>query len=188
MLDYLFDTTGFLTRTHCGPAWTETLAIRSQVANLIIWFAYTTIPFTLAFFLFKSKYKLPNRYIITLFAHFIFLCGITHFNDFLVFHYPMYRFFVLSEELTALASLPTAIYLPLTIVKLLRLPSFEELRQLNIQLNEEKQLRDVESALCDEQNKQLKAKVDQLEHELKSNNWLKASTRTIEEIKTLLET
>jgi hypothetical protein len=186
ILDYIFNYSLFLTRNHCGPGWTQTLALRSQMADFLIGLSYTSIPITLIFFYYRSKARLPKTHVLVLFALFIILCGGTHFNDIMVFHYPMYRFFVIIKELTAIASLPTAVLLPAIVMDLLKLPSFEDLRKLNTQLEQETILREKSEASCLEQNRLMTIKINQLEQELRASNWIAAKSQTLKEIKLLL--
>lgn len=113
MLDWLLDTSDFVSRNHCGAGWTPWLVWWNQTANFRIFFAYSVIPILL---LRGHRFAKANpnvsmesipRTLWIAFMAFIVLCGLTHACDVLVFRWPAYRLFTLIEEATADVSLWT---------------------------------------------------------------------------------
>lgn len=194
MWKWLWSTIGFIPRSHCGVAFTETLIVNSKFANLIIFFTYVSIPFTLLVLWLKRRKSIPKPFIMLLFSHFIFFCGLTHLNNFLAFTWPAYRYFILIEDLTALFSLITAVTLPFVVHYLLSLPSFEELRILNMKITDchqhamlELELRRQVEADCQAHNELLKIKLAELESQLTNKNWIGERYNALEELKRMLE-
>lgn len=117
-MHWLFDSTEFVTRNHCG-AWTPTLIAVNRISNLLVFLAYFTIPLVL-FYLWQNVRRNDairetiGRYpsIILCFVVFIFSCGLTHLCDVFAFDWAPYRLFTLIDLVTASVSVGTAILLP----------------------------------------------------------------------------
>ncbi len=113
---------------------------------------------------------MPAPNIFFLFVAFIFLCGLTHLADVIVFYWAPYRLFAVLSGLTAVASAITAFNLPLVVRALVNFPSEESLRRTLI----EKELA--------KRNEALKARVASLEALLQANAdrrpWRTCSART----------
>lgn len=93
---------GYCLRWDAGLLWSLVLS------NLFIGLSYFSIAFSLIHFL-RSQKQLRFNWIFAMFAAFIFACGITHFVDVISIWYPVYRLDALMLNLTAAASVSTAV-------------------------------------------------------------------------------
>jgi PAS domain S-box-containing protein len=108
MLDfftYLFDTTGFPPRWHCG-LWTAGHGWLHILSDLGVWSAYVAIPCVLAFFVLRRR-DIPFRFVFLLFCAFILACGTTHLMEAILFWWPAYRLAGLIKLFTAVVSWAT---------------------------------------------------------------------------------
>jgi amino acid transporter len=133
-MQWLFDSSEFFTRNHCGGGWTPELICLSRLANFLIFLAYCSIPFSLFVLWWNLKqlrlgHKLTrqvekisgqNKWILLLFGCFIITCGLTHLDDVIVFDYAPYRYFTSMEVLTSVFSISTALLLPLVARRILQ--------------------------------------------------------------------
>ncbi len=142
-------------RWHCGK-WTDFHGWLYILSDLAIWGAYFAIPFFLFRFITKKR-DVPLTSVFWLFVAFIFLCGLTHLMDVLMFYHPVYRFNALVRFATAVASWGTVFALFKIFPHALRLRTSVE---FEIELAERKR---VEQELRDTQSK-LEAYTKQLEH------------------------
>lgn len=127
-LGSLFDTSSFPPRWYCGQ-WTLFEGWTYITANLLIWLAYFIIPLVLLYFT-KRLTEVPLRRTLWLFSAFVLLCGLTHFNDALIFWVPIYRLNALILSLTAIVSLLTVVHLLRIMPHLLSMKSPAELEQV----------------------------------------------------------
>lgn len=121
-MQWLLDTAVFFTRNHCGVGWTPEMILVSRLVNFLIFFAYFSIPLSLAAIWWElsrmSSLKvlktavIQSRWIIVMFVFFICACGLTHLCDVLVFDWAPYRLFTLIDVITAILSVGTALMLP----------------------------------------------------------------------------
>lgn len=111
MLDYTFST-NFLPHLHCFAGDDLSLWL-NVIGNLGIFLAYMAIPARLLLFLSRQDPKIMRgrKAVLTLFATFIFSCGITHLLDVIVLWHPIYRAQTYWILWTALISLFTAIFI-----------------------------------------------------------------------------
>lgn len=123
-----------------------------------------------------------------LFMHFIFFCGWTHLNEVLVFVWPSYRFFTLITILTAIFSCITAVVLPSTVIYLIKLPSFEDIRIARDRAQEEIVRRELKEHECLDMANRLKIQVNILESQLYTSDWVAKTNVTIRKIRGMLET
>ncbi len=110
---WLFDTSPFVPRWHCGD-WDEGLGLTLIRSDIAIWLAYVLIPiggyrYAKRWGLFSDR---STCWAVWLCIAFVFLCGLTHLLNAVMFHYPLYRLLAAVEVLTAGASLGTAYALP----------------------------------------------------------------------------
>lgn len=108
-MDWLFDSTSWVPRGQCGD-WQGGLDFWFVAFNLGIAAAYLAIPAGLIDVWVAKRDKLVKPLVLVLFALFIVLCGMTHVLSALAFWWPAYRFSVLVDGLTMLASAGTAVY------------------------------------------------------------------------------
>lgn len=105
---HLFDMSPFVPRSHCGLGWDSFTILADNLANGLVFAAYIAIPLGLIVMHVHMRRirlfgELP-RWAMLSFAAFILFCGFAHFWEIVVFKYPAYRFFILWNWLTAIAS------------------------------------------------------------------------------------
>jgi hypothetical protein len=133
-ISWLFDSSLFLTRDHCGPGWTHSIQVAYMIANSVIAISYFAIPVEFAILYRSKRQELPQPQVLLLVIGFIFFCGLTHASDVLVFYWAPYRFYTAIFLITALLSLGTALYIPSAIRKIVLLPGREFVHNLNDEL------------------------------------------------------
>lgn len=106
----LFDTNRWPARWHCGY-WSDFHGWLYIISDLMIWFAYFSIPVIILNYFLKKRVGLKFHKIYFLFAAFIMLCGSTHFLDAVMFWAPFYRFNALVRLATGVVSLFTVYYM-----------------------------------------------------------------------------
>lgn len=152
----LFETDGFSSKWHCGN-WPEWLGYLSQGADASIFFSYMAISVVLAARVarFAARLNWAHQIVISLFASFIFACGLTHLAKLLSWSWPAYRLFVLIDVLCAMASIPVALLLLHPKVRALSMPRQSDdvweksLEELEIDRAERQRRNDVLQAECD---------------------------------------
>jgi hypothetical protein len=127
-MHWLFNTDLFVPKSHCGIGWNSQLSMIYQLANILIFLAYFSIPIAL-FGFWNSLRKLPilkgiDIWIIISFVIFIASCGFGHLLNVMMFWFPAYRFLTLIDTITAISSVITALILPNVIAKLLKEKGF----------------------------------------------------------------
>lgn len=109
MWEWLFDTSRFPARWHCGD-WTDFLGWLTIVSDLLIFTSYMAIPAMLVYFV-KQRKDIPFTGVFWLFAAFIILCGVTHLTEAIIFWHPVYRLAAFIKLATGLVSAVTALTL-----------------------------------------------------------------------------
>src|SRR4051812_47326224 len=130
MLDFLaplFSSDEFMPHGHCY-LWQPGIVWLHVVSDALIALAYTTIPFTLLYFV-RRRRDLPFTWIFLCFGLFIVACGATHYLEIVTLWKPWYWLSGIVKAITALASLPTAVLLVRLIPRALALPSPDDLRR-----------------------------------------------------------
>jgi PAS domain S-box-containing protein len=131
-LQKLFDT-DFMPHVFClrspGLIWLH------AVADALIALAYFIIPLGLLRLVQKRK-DLSFHWMFVLFAVFILSCGATHVLGIVTLWHPIYRFEAVVKVVTALASVATAIILVRLLPQFYELPSLEQWRRSNAELEE----------------------------------------------------
>lgn len=102
--------------------WTPKLLRLYIISDALIALSYYSIPFTLAYFVWRRK-DLQFRWMFLMFSAFILACGTTHLFSILLFWHPFYWLDAILKAITAVISIVTAIYLVKIIPQVLRLPS-----------------------------------------------------------------
>lgn len=128
IIDFLFDTSHWPPRWHCGE-WTSALGWVHIISDLAIFLAYTSIPAVLIYWCIKRR-DIPFNYLLVLFALFIVFCGSGHLVEATIFWKPVYRFDGLVKLCTAIISWTTVLALLPVIPKVLDFPKLEKLNQL----------------------------------------------------------
>ncbi|MEJ7560032.1 MAG: ATP-binding protein [Pedobacter sp.] len=122
----IFDTDDFPARWHCGN-WTDFHGWLYILSDLAIWGAYFAIPILL-FRVLRKRKDVPVNRVILLFLAFVFLCGLTHLIDAVLFWWPAYRLSALLRLATAVVSVFAAYALNRIFPMLLGLRSIRELK------------------------------------------------------------
>ena len=113
-------TTDFLPHAYCylkspGLIWTHV------IADTLIGAAYLAISITLAYLVHKTRRDIPFHWVLLAFGLFIVACGGTHFVDVMTVWIPVYVFSAAVKIFTAIASITTAIVLPVVVPRVLAL-------------------------------------------------------------------
>jgi two-component sensor histidine kinase len=113
-------TTNFLPHVYCylrnpGLVWTHVLA------DTLIGIAYFAISVTLSYLIYRGRRDIPFHWMFLAFGIFIIACGGTHFMEVVTVWIPVYVVSAVVKIFTALASLATAVALPFTVPRVLRL-------------------------------------------------------------------
>ena len=153
---------------HCY-LWTPGLLWLHVVSDLLIVFAYYTIPVTLVYFVHKRK-DLRFGWIFVLFAVFIVACGTTHLMEVWNVWHGNYWLSGGIKAITALASVPTAYLLMRLVTPALLLPSTADLERLNLALEREVATRTAAEAAVREFNAELERRVEERTAELHAAN------------------
>jgi two-component sensor histidine kinase len=90
-------------------------------ADSLIGLAYVAISVTLAYLVYKARRDIPFHWIFLAFGLFIIACGGTHFMEVVTIWKPVYILSAVVKIFTALASLMTAVVLPLNVPTILNL-------------------------------------------------------------------
>ncbi|MGI4803300.1 MAG: sensor histidine kinase [Janthinobacterium lividum] len=122
----LFNTADFPARWHCGN-WTDFHGWLYILSDITIATAYFAIPFFLIRLLIKRK-DIPLNGVVILFLAFVFLCGLTHLIDAIIFWWPAYRLSAVLRFATAIVSVIAVYGLNQAFPMLLGLRSVRELK------------------------------------------------------------
>jgi signal transduction histidine kinase/ActR/RegA family two-component response regulator len=145
-LKVFFDTTMFSPHGIC-LLWEPELLVIHIVSDAVIALSYFSIPFALAYFVFKRR-DVEFGWVFWAFAIFIMACGVTHLFSIYTLWVPVYGLEGLVKAVTAIASLVTAALLWPLIPKLLTIPSPGQLRLAHSMLEAEaRQRREAEAML-----------------------------------------
>lgn len=134
-LSRLLAVKGYLPHGYC-LSWSSTLVLTYVVSDLLIFLSYFSMPLALVYFARRRK-DFPYRWLLWLFAAFIMACGMTHLMGAIVLWKPLYGLDALLKAATALASVVTAFALWPLIPHALKLPSPNQLRRINEELQSE---------------------------------------------------
>ena len=110
----------FLPHAYCylksaGLIWTHV------IADALIGAAYLAISITLAYLVHKARRDIPFHWVLLAFGLFIVACGGTHLLDVVTVWIPVYVFSAAVKIFTAIASITTAVVLPLVVPRVLAL-------------------------------------------------------------------
>jgi diguanylate cyclase (GGDEF)-like protein/PAS domain S-box-containing protein len=129
--------------------WTPDLLWLYVVSDALIALSYFSIPFALAYFVWKRK-DLDFPWIFVLFSAFILACGTTHLLGIVVLWNPIYWVDASMKAVTALISVFTAIALIILLPKALKLPSPAQLdKEVQDKLDAFEKLQAAQSSLVD---------------------------------------
>jgi Cu+-exporting ATPase len=117
---------------------TPLLMMVMAIANALIAVSYLSIPFFLIVFLKKRK-DMPFTWVIFLFGMFILACGTTHLVHVIGLWWPVNWWQATVDLICALASVATAVVVWPILPKLLLIPSPNQLKMVNAELQKEKE-------------------------------------------------
>lgn len=132
--------------------WNSGVIWLNVISDGLITLAYYSIPLTLIYFVRRRK-DLAFDWIYLCFAIFIVACGTTHLMEIVNVWYPNYWLAGTVKAITAVVSVITAVLLVGLVPKALALPSPEQLRRTNGELQKEI----AERRLADERSQKLNA-------------------------------
>jgi PAS domain S-box-containing protein len=90
-------------------------------ADAVIAVAYLMISITLAYLIYRARRDLPFQWMFLSFGLFIIACGGTHLVEVITVWNPIYVFLAVVKIVTAIASVSTAVILPFTVPRVLKL-------------------------------------------------------------------
>jgi P-type Cu+ transporter len=117
---------------------TPLLMMVMTVSNSVTAISYASIPVVLAVIVKKRK-DIPFSWVFTLFSAFILACGATHLMHMVGLWAPVDQWQALADAICAMISVATAILLWPLLPQMLAIPSPEQLRGVNRELQREKQ-------------------------------------------------
>jgi len=138
MLDLLktfFSSGNFMPHGHCY-LWEPGVLWLHITSDALIALAYYSIPFTMVYFIRKRR-DIPFNWMFLCFAGFIIACGTTHLMEVWVIWHPTYWLSGGIKAVTALVSVPTAIFLMKLMPQALAVPSPTALKNANLGLERE---------------------------------------------------
>jgi two-component system sensor histidine kinase UhpB len=133
----IFSSEGFMPHGHCY-LWNPGLIALHLLSDVLIALAYTTIPFTLVYFI-RKRMDVPFRWLFLWFGLFIVSCGGTHAFEAWNLYHASYWLAGLAKAFTAVASLVTAFLLVRVVPEAIALPSPDALRRANESLRQSEQ-------------------------------------------------
>jgi len=125
----LFDTKSYMPHGMCFQ-WQNDILSMFVISDIVITLAYISIASSLALFVFKRQDISFNRVILA-FSLFIFACGATHALSAVTVWTPIYELSAWIKVFTALVSAVTAVMLWPLLPRLLKVPSADDLVELN---------------------------------------------------------
>ena len=120
-LNDLLSSDGFMPHGHCY-LWRPALVWLHLISDTLVALAYTSIPFTLLYFV-RRRRDLPFHWMFLCFGVFIIACGATHVMEVWTLWNPTYWLSGVIKAVTAAASLPTAVLLIKLVPQALAIPT-----------------------------------------------------------------
>jgi PAS domain S-box-containing protein len=121
----LFSSDGLMPHGHCY-LWRPELVWLHVISDGLVALAYTSIPFTLLYFVRKRR-DVPFHWMFLCFGMFIIACGATHAMEIWTLWTPVYGLSGVIKAITAVASVPTAILLIKLVPSALAFPTPRQL-------------------------------------------------------------
>ncbi len=134
-MDHSMDYGGYMPHGMC-LLWEPWLVLLWAGSDLLIFLSYTAIPIALLRVL-RQRTEVPHGGLVTLFASFILLCGLTHLLGIVTLWFPIYPWTGWVKLATGLVSMTTAVVLFRLIPDIIRLPSPAALASVNQSLQAE---------------------------------------------------
>ena len=134
-MDHGMDYGGYMPHGMC-LLWEPWLVLLWAGSDLLIFLSYTAIPIALLRVL-RQRTEVPHGGLVTLFASFILLCGLTHLLGIVTLWFPIYPWTGWVKLATGLVSMTTAVVLFRLVPDIIRLPSPASLAAVNQTLSDE---------------------------------------------------
>lgn len=145
-LSHLFSVNDYLPHAYC-IRWSPALIWTFAISDTVIFLSYFSMPVALATFA-RQRKDFPYPWLLWLFAAFIMACGTTHLMGAVVMWKPLYELDALTKIVTAVISVVSATALWPLLPHALKLPSPNQLREANENLQMEiAERRRIEEAL-----------------------------------------
>jgi PAS domain S-box-containing protein len=164
----LFEASGFMPHGHCF-LWTPSLLWSYVVSDSVIAASYYSIPFALWYFVSKRQ-DLPHRWVFVMFGVFVMACGTTHLFAIWNIWQPDYWADAGVKAFTAVMSAITAIMIWPLIPRALTIPSRQELKRVNQELQNELERRQQAEDKYLEVNRNLEERIARRTAELEFKN------------------
>ena len=146
LLNQLLNVDGYIPHGYC-ISWSKPLVSTFVISDVVIFLSYFSMPVAIGYFARKRR-DFPYRWLLWMFAAFIMACGTTHLMGAVVLWQPLYGVDAVLKAFTAVISVATAFILWPLIPHALKIPSPDQLRHANQELQNEIAMRkDVEEAL-----------------------------------------
>ena len=177
-MDWLFDTTPFVSRLNCGE-WDLWMYPLSLCANLCYIFTYTIMPIGLLFFhMFRGNSFAFPKWATSLAIIFMTITCINRLNTIASFRYPAFRFYILCEAVGGITALIVGFSLPHIMKLAVDAPTRH--RMLGLQ-NEVKLYQQLDAIIT----KHASITRDQVIKELRNQN---VDKETLDRVRALLDT
>ena len=168
----LFDTKSYMPHGMCFQ-WQNDILSMFVISDIVITLAYISIASSLALFVFKRQDISFNRVILA-FSLFIFACGATHALSAVTVWTPIYELSAWIKVFTALVSAVTAVMLWPLLPRLLKVPSANDLVELNKHLINEISVHEATKEQLIELTANLDQEVEQRTLKLKRSDQVKS--------------
>ncbi len=186
-MGWIFDSSVFLTRGHCG-LWEPWLILTYRCANFTIAISYFVIAGVLI------KYWLQHRTIFRdlqapiLFAIFILSCGVGHLLAFNSFSWAPYRFFAVVDVITAIASCAAMVRLKPIARSFANLLAASEYKKTLAKLQEQQRVQQDAHDNVVRRNLELLGRIEKLESEVNTTQWVAAREETVHKLRGMINT
>ncbi len=160
---------------HCY-LWNPGLVWLHVVSDALIALAYTSIPFTLVYFVRKRR-DIPFNWMFLCFGTFIIACGATHLMEIWTLWTPTYWLSGMIKAITAAASVPTAVLLVKLVPKAIALPTPKQFSKVHQEL---RAAHEVLESRVRERTEELTRKNEDLSREMAERQRAEAALRSSE--------
>jgi len=138
-----FFSSQFLPHVYCY-LYNRNLILLHTISDALIWLSYVSISMTLMYLVYRTRREIPYSWLFVAFGIFIIACGFTHLMEVIVLWHALYWLAGAVKAITAIASVVTAIALPLHVPAVHRMLVAAELsedRRLRLEKKNEELVR-----------------------------------------------
>lgn len=164
----LLEYAGYAPHGYC-LFWKPWLVALYAASDLLIFISYSVIPLALVIFL-RRRPDVRYRGLVSLFAAFILLCGLTHLISIVTLWVPVYPLHGLAKLVTGLVSATTAVVLFRLVPRLVAIPSPRQLETANAELRAALAAHERTMAELRAARRELEARVEERTAELSEAN------------------